>query len=114
MTRRALRLGIVGIPKAEVLSMDSTGLAGLPTTHNRMLIVGAIFAAIGGVLGLIGAVLGGTAITATLRDVAKSENSQLLVAKARAAANAAAKSGATAWRSDMPQQVSGSGTSSGS
>jgi hypothetical protein len=69
-----------------------------------MLIVGALFAAVGGVLGLIGAVLGGTAITATLRDVAKSENSQLLVSKAVAAANAAAKSGAAAWQSGVPQQ----------
>ena len=85
-----------------------SGLSGLPTTHNRMLVAGAVFAAIGGFLGLIGAVLGGAAITATLREWAASENSQLLVAKARAAANAAAKHGAAAWQSDVPQQASGS------
>ena len=89
-----------------------SGLAGLPTTHNRMLIVGAIFAAIGGFLGFIGAVVGGAAITATLRDWAASENSQLLVAKARAAANAAAKHGAAAWQADIPRQVSSNSSSS--
>jgi hypothetical protein len=73
-----------------------------------MLITGAIFAALGGVLGLIGAVLGGAAITQTLREWARSESSQQLMTKARAAANAAAKSGATAWRADVPQQASGS------
>ena len=81
-----------------------SGLAGLPTTHNRMLVAGAVFAAIGGFLGLIGAVLGGAAITATLREWAASENSQLLVAKARAAANAAAKHGAAAWQSTSPSR----------
>ena len=85
-----------------------SGLAGLPTTHNRMLVVGAVFAAIGGFLGLIGAVVGGAAITATLRDWAASENSQLLVSKARAAANAAAKHGAAAWQASVPEQATGS------
>jgi hypothetical protein len=85
-----------------------SGLAGLPTTHNRTLVVGAVFAAIGGFLGLIGAVLGGAAITATLRDWAASENSQLLVSKARAAANAAVTHGAAAWTANVPEQATGS------
>jgi hypothetical protein len=97
MTRQRTDVGILGTPNGGAV-MQSAGLAGLPTAHNRMLVTGAIFAAIGGLLGLIGAVLGGAAITATLREWAQSEQSQQLVSKARAAANAAAKSGAAAWQ----------------